>query len=119
MYFEDLEALAYSILGNMMEFDRTWSQFVLDATIPTLLGRYNHRKPLDFINRIVSIKRSTSPSTADLKGYEDEQSLATFINNILQKLTPSTGNESKPVTDQYKTKNSAMKKRANERLKHG
>jgi hypothetical protein len=96
-----------------MEFDRTWSQFVLDSTIPTLLGRYNHRTPLDFINRILSIKRSTSPSTANLREYGDRQSLGTFMNNILQKLTQTVGNESKPITERYRTKN-----RANERLKH-
>jgi len=113
MYFKDLEALGYNILGNRMEFDRTWSQFVLDSTIPTLLGRYNHRTPLDFINRILSIKRSTSPSTANLREYEDRQSLGTFMNNILQKLTQTVGNKSKPITERYRTKN-----RANERLKH-
>ncbi|CAF4059544.1 unnamed protein product [Adineta steineri] len=86
-----LNALAYCILGNTMKFDRTWNQFILDVTIPTLLGRYNHRTPSDFINRIISIKYST----ADFKEYENRQSLSILMNNILQKLTQTTENESK------------------------
>ncbi|CAF0714356.1 unnamed protein product [Adineta steineri] len=86
-----LNALAYCILGNTMKFDRTWNQFILDVTIPTLLGRYNHRIPSDFINQIISIKYST----ADFKEYENRQSLSILMNNILQKLTQTTENESK------------------------
>ncbi|CAF5101860.1 unnamed protein product, partial [Rotaria sp. Silwood1] len=111
-YFEDLEALAYSLLGNMINFDRTWTQFVLNATIPTLLGRYNYRTPFDFINRTVSIKRLTSPTTANLTEHKDNQSLATLINNILQKLKQTVGNETEPLKDQHERKITGMKKRA-------
>ncbi|CAF1083646.1 unnamed protein product [Rotaria sordida] len=88
-----LEALAYSFLGTTIKFDRTWTQFVLNATIPTLLGRYNHRTPFDFINRTVSIKRSTSPTIANHTEYKNNQSLTMLINNILQKLKQTVGNE--------------------------
>ncbi|CAF4417752.1 unnamed protein product, partial [Rotaria magnacalcarata] len=57
-----LEALLYGFLGIPTKFDQTWTQFLLNATIPTLLGRYNHRRPPDFINRTISIKGSTSPT---------------------------------------------------------
>ncbi|CAF3804719.1 unnamed protein product [Rotaria sp. Silwood1] len=117
-YFEDLEALAYSLLGNMINFDRTWTQFVLNATIPTLLGRYNYRTPFDFINRTVSIKRSTSPTTANLTEHKDNQSLATLINNILQKLKQTVGNETEPLKDQHERKVTGMKKRASQKIKH-
>lgn len=80
----------------MVTSDRTWSQFILDATVPTLLARYNHRTPFDFINRIVSTKQSTSPTSAE---YIDNQ---TLMNNVLQKLKQEDGNEI--VKHQYKTK---------------
>jgi hypothetical protein len=38
--------------------------FFEDGKALAYLGRLNHRTPPDFFNRIVSIKRSTSPSTA-------------------------------------------------------
>ncbi|CAF3270711.1 unnamed protein product [Rotaria sp. Silwood2] len=113
-----LEALAYSFLGNVINFDRTWTQFVLNTTIPTLLGRYNHQTPFDFTNRTVSIKQSTSPTTANLTEYKDNQSLATLINNILQKLKQTVGNETESVADQHERKFTRMKKQANHKIKH-
>jgi len=91
-----------------MEFDRTWSQFLLDSTIPTLLGRYNHRTSLDFVNRIVSIKRST----ANLRDDEDDQ---TLINTVLQKVTQTIENESKLVKQSYQAKYTKITKRTNKK----
>ena len=68
-----------------MQFDRTWPQFLLDATIPTLFGRLNHRTSNDFTNRIISTKRSISPSPDD--NHRDGQSIFFLIQNILRKLT--------------------------------
>jgi hypothetical protein len=101
VFFQDLEALAYSFLGNTIKSDRTWSQFVLDATIPTLLERLNYRTPLDFMNRIVSIKHSSSSSPAN---FREDQSLSILISNVLQKLKQTIGNESEPVKNQQKPK---------------
>lgn len=101
-------------MGTTIKFDRTWSQFILDATIPTLLGRLNHRTPIDFMSRIVSIKHSTSPSTAN---FREDQSLSTLINNVLQKLTQTIDNESEPIKNQHRTKYTKTKKRINERIK--
>jgi hypothetical protein len=89
--------MAYSFLGSMANFDRTWPQFVLDATIPTLLGRYNHRTPLDFINRIISFKQSARLSTANMLEHTDGQSLSVLFNNVLQKLKQRVEIENEPT----------------------
>ena len=105
-------------MGSMAKFDRTWTQFVLDVTIPTLLERYNHRTPLDFINRIISIKRSTSLSTANLLGHTtDGQSLSILFNNVLQKLKQDIGDKNDPTKARYKIKNQNIKKWTNEKIK--
>ena len=80
----DLDAVAYTFFGRSMQSNRTWSQFLLDATIPTLLQRLNHRASVDSTNRIVSAKRSTSPSPDN---YRDGQSIFILIRNVLEKLT--------------------------------
>ncbi|CAF4499179.1 unnamed protein product, partial [Rotaria socialis] len=92
---EDLEALLYSFLGIPTKFDQTWTQFLLNATIPTLLGRYNHRRPPDFINRIISIKGSTSPTIENLIEQNANQSLAILMNHIFQKLKQIIGDTTK------------------------
>jgi hypothetical protein len=86
----------------MIKFDRTWSQFILDVTIPTLLGRYNHRAPFDFINRIVSTKQSASPTKDHFMRYS--QSVTVLMNNVLQKLNETEN-------DQDKTRHARNKKR--------
>ncbi|CAF4588806.1 unnamed protein product [Rotaria socialis] len=90
-----LEALLYSFLGIPTKFDQTWTQFLLNATIPTLLGRYNHRRPPDFINRIISIKGSTSPTIENLIEQNANQSLAILMNHIFQKLKQIIGDTTK------------------------
>lgn len=77
---KDLEALTYTF---STQYDQTWTQFILNNTIPILLNRLNHRTPSDFINRIISIKNSTNSSP--LNSLENKSS-PNMINNILQKL---------------------------------
>ena len=95
----DLDALAYTLLGDMAKTQRTWPQFVLDATIPTLLGRCNHRTLSDFINRLVSIKRSTTPSTAHILQQIDQEAVSKLISSVLEKLRLTTDRPNKPFRD--------------------
>lgn len=95
----DLDALAYTLLGDMAKTQRTWSQFVLDATIPTLLGRLNHRTLSDFINRLVSIKRSATPSTAHILQQIDQEAVSKLISNVLEKLRLTTDRPNNPLRD--------------------
>ena len=83
----------------MAKTQRTWPQFVLDATIPTLLGRFNHRTLSDFINRLVSIKRSTTPSTAHILQQIDQEAVSKLISNVLEKLRLTTDQPNKQLKD--------------------
>lgn len=93
-----MQALAYSFLGPTTKYDRTWREFILNATIPTLLGRYNHRKPLNLINRTISTKRPINPMTKNLPEPTDEQFLVKFMNTIVQKLQQIFENKTEPTT---------------------
>ena len=96
---KDLEALAYNLLSDTVKCDQTWKQFVLNATIPTLLGRYNHRISYDFIHEIFSIKQSTYPKTVHHEELVDNQPLPILNHNILQKFKHTIGNETDQVND--------------------
>ncbi|CAF1187331.1 unnamed protein product [Adineta ricciae] len=111
-----ISALGYNLFGNIMKYDQTWNQFVLDATIPTLLGRYNHRTPDSFINRIVSIRRSIASSTNVSKEYDSRESLEMFMNRVFQNLSQATGNENIPTNDYHRSTN--VKTKTNTKLQY-
>ena len=82
----DLDALIYGILGSDGKKPRTWPQFLLDSTIPTLLNRFNHRNLNEFLSRFLSTQRSSSPTTtAELVEQVDQQIVTNLIKNLLEK----------------------------------
>ena len=108
--------MGYNLFGNIMKYDQTWNQFVLDATIPTLLGRYNHRTPDSFLKRIVSIRRSIASATDVSKEDDSRQSLEMFMNRVFQNLSQATGNENIPTNDHYRSTN--VKAKTNTKLQY-
>ena len=90
--FVDLNALSYGILGSKVKTPRTWPQFLLESTIPTLLNRYNHRNLNDFLNRILSSQRSSTPTAAELLEQVDQQAVSNLIKNLFEKLRTESPN---------------------------
>lgn len=104
-------------MGNTTKFDRTWTQFVLNSTIPTLLERYNYRLPLDFINQTVSIRQSISSTPVNIFENQHNSSVTTLMHNIAQKLKQTGGNDIKSIRDSYDIKHMKIGQRKNERIK--
>ena len=89
----DLDALAFGLLGREAKSPRTWPQFLLNSTVPTLLNRLNHRNFSDFLSRISSSQRSSTPTAAELLEQVDQQVVSNLIETLFEKLrkrTPTT-----------------------------
>ena len=81
--------MAYTILGDKAHFDRTWPEFVLDATLPTLLGRYNHRSWFEPIDHLGSLHDTTRSPASEPAEHSDEQQVSKLIEHVFEKLQRS------------------------------
>ena len=103
--------MAYTLLGDLAPFDRTWPQFVLDATVPTLLGRYNHRAWFESNDHPRPLNDSTRSSPSQPPEHPDQQGASKLIEYVFQKLQRTVRNEAKPKDPRHPTSSQLHKRK--------